>query len=76
LAWKNGYFKFNRVDIGFIMRQLTRWYDVDVLYEGRIPDDEFVGKIDRSANITQVLRILELDHVHFRIEGKKIIVMP
>lgn len=76
LAWKNGYFKFNRVDIKFIMRQLARWYDVDILYEGRIPDDEFVGKIDRSANISQVLRILELDHVHFRIEGKKIIVMP
>lgn len=76
LAWKNGYFKFNRVDIKFIMRQLARWYDVSVVYEGRLPQDEFVGKIGRGENIAQVLHILELDDVHFKIEDKKIIVLP
>lgn len=76
IAWKNGYFKFNRVDIKYIMRQLSRWYDVDVVYDGNMPADEFVGKIGRSENITQVLRLLELEHVHFKIEGKKITVLP
>lgn len=76
LAWKNGYFKFNRVDIRFIMRQVARWYDVDIVYQGRFPKDEFVGKIGRGENISQVLRILELDDVHFKIEDKKIIVLP
>jgi hypothetical protein len=76
LAWKNGYFKFNRVDIKYIMRQVERWYDVDVVYEGTIPKDEFVGKIRRSEDISQILKILELDQVHFRIQDKKIIVLP
>ena len=76
LAWKNGYFKFNRVNIKYIMRQLARWYDVDLVYEGSVPHDEFVGKIGRGENIEDVLHILELDHVHFKIEDKKIIVLP
>lgn len=76
LAWKNGYFKFNRVDIKYIMRQIARWYDVEVAYEGDMPEDEFVGKIGRGENIKQVLRVLELEHVHFKIEGRKIIVLP
>jgi transmembrane sensor len=76
MAWKNGYFKFSRVDIKHIMRQISRWYDVEVAYEGDIPDDEFVGKIGRSENISQILHLLELEHVHFKIEGKKITVLP
>ncbi|MGY3212872.1 FecR family protein [Mucilaginibacter sp. HD30] len=76
MAWKNGYFKFSRVDIKHIMRQISRWYDVEVVYEGDMPYDEFVGKIGRSENISQILHVLELEHVHFKIEGKKIIVLP
>lgn len=76
MAWKNGYFKFNRVDIKHIMRQIARWYDVEVVYQGDMPDDEFVGKIGRSENIAQILHVLELEHVHFKIEGKKITVLP
>ncbi len=76
LAWKNGYFKFSRVNIKYIMRQLARWYDVDVVYEGSVPHDEFVGKIGRGENIEDILHIMELDGVHFKIEDKKIIVLP
>lgn len=76
MAWKNGYFRFSRVDIKHIMRQISRWYDVEVAYEGGIPDDEFVGKIGRSENISQILHLLELENVHFKIEGKKITVLP
>jgi transmembrane sensor len=76
VAWKNGYFDFKRSDIHEIMNQLERWYDIDVSYTGDMPDDEFVGKIKRSAKLSQVLRILQLSHVHFKMEEKKIIVTP
>ena len=76
VAWKNGFFQFDRSNIQDIMNQLSRWYDTKVTYEGKVPDDEFVGKITRSAKLSQVLHILELSHVHFRIEDKNIIVMP
>lgn len=75
-AWKNGYFKFNKQDIKSIMRQLSRWYNIDVVYEGNVPTDEFVGKIRRNSNLSQVLKILEFSEVKYKIEGKKIIINP
>ena len=76
IAWKNGFFEFRRASIQDIMKQLSRWYDTEVTYEGKIPDDEFVGKIERNVKLSQVLHILELNHVHFKIENKKITVTP
>jgi hypothetical protein len=58
------------------MRQLSRWYDVDVVYDGRAKEDEFVGTIGRGENIVQALHLLELANVHFKIQDKKIIVLP
>jgi transmembrane sensor len=76
IAWKNGFFDFNRASIQDIMKQISRWYDTEVVYNGKIPDDEFVGKIERGAKLSQVLHILELSHVHFTVENKKITVSP
>lgn len=76
VAWKNGYFSFNRADLQMVMRQIARWYDVEISYEGKIPERQFGGKIDRNSNISEVLKILEESKVHFRIEEKKIIVSP
>ncbi|MBX9782785.1 MAG: FecR domain-containing protein [Chitinophagaceae bacterium] len=76
VAWKNGYFSFNRADLQMVMRQIARWYDVEIDYEGKIPERQFGGKIDRNSNISEVLKILEESKVHFRIEEKKIIVSP
>lgn len=76
IAWKNGFFEFKRASIQDIMKQLSRWYDTEVVYEGKIPDDEFVGKIERNVKLSQVLHILELNNVHFKIENKKITVIP
>jgi len=59
-----------------VMRQLARWYDLDVVYEGKIPTDRFNGKIPRDAMAAQVLATLEKNQVHFLIEGKKLIVKP
>ncbi|WP_221392887.1 FecR family protein [Dyadobacter sp. NIV53] len=74
LAWKNGYFRFDNIGLPELMRQLSRWYDMEVVYEGTIKDYEFVGQIERGTNLSKVLKILELGGVHFKIEDKKIIV--
>jgi transmembrane sensor len=77
MAWKNGLFSFNHVGLEELMRQISRWYDVEVQYEGgKIPDLRFGGEMGRDLNLSQVLAGLQQVHVHFRIEGKKLIVMP
>lgn len=73
-AWKNGMFQFNQSDIKTIMRQISRWYDVDIAFEGNISTEHYRGKVSRHTDIKQVLQILELSGVKFKIEGKKIIV--
>jgi len=74
IAWKNGMFQFNEADIQTIMRQIARWYDIDVEFKGKIPDYTYHGKISRNSNVSQVLKILELSGIDFTIEGRKIIV--
>jgi len=74
VAWKNGQTLFVHEDIKAIMRQVSRWYDVDVEYRGNIPARSFTGGISREANLSALLKILELSDIHFTIEGKKITV--
>lgn len=77
IAWRNGYFIFNNENIKSIMRKIARWYDVDVSYSGKIPEIEFGGNISRSTDISEVLNALELTNsIHFKIEGRRITVMP
>jgi len=76
IAWKNGYFSFHNADLKTVMRQLSRWYDIDVVYDNNIPHLEFEGAIDRSLNLSAVLRILEKTRVQFKIEDKKLIILP
>ncbi|MGV3685232.1 MAG: FecR family protein [Daejeonella sp.] len=77
LAWKNGYFMFKNENIKSIMRKIARWYDVEVSYSGNIPDIGFGGTISRSTDITEVLNALQLTNsIHFKIEGRRITVMP
>ena len=76
MAWKNGLFHFEKASLQDVMKQLTRWYDVNVMYEGSIPQREFVGEMERNLSLAQVLKILEKNQVHFRIENKTIVVMP
>jgi transmembrane sensor len=78
LAWKNGFFAFANADLPTVMRQIARWYDVDVNYEGAIPKDafEFNGKIGRSLTLDQVLKLLTQTHVHYTIRGKQLTIQP
>lgn len=76
VAWKNGYFSFSETDMATLMRQIARWYDVEIEYAGPIPDRKFGGEISRNSNAEQVLKIMEESEVHFKIAGRKIIVLP
>ena len=74
LAWKNGYFQFNRADIQTIMRQIERWYNVEVIYQD-IPQKKFSGTIPRDVNVSEVFKILEMTgNVQFDIAGNKVTV--
>lgn len=76
VAWKNGYFDFQESDIESVMRQLSRWYNVQVVYKYK-PAAHFMGTISRKVDIREVLKMLELTGtVHFSVEGTIITVLP
>ena len=70
MAWKNNIFSFDNDDLQSIMRQISRWYDVDVVYQGKISTEKYVGEIPRNSNLAEVFKILELNHVHIDAKGK------
>lgn len=74
IAWKNGSFNFNQSSLPEVMRQISRWYDVSVEYEGKISDKHFTGIVSRNENISAVLDFMQLAGVKFKIEGQKIII--
>jgi ferric-dicitrate binding protein FerR (iron transport regulator) len=76
MAWKNGSFNFNDADITTIMRQLERWYNIQVVYEGNKPTYLFAGGMPRTATLMEVLQILQVSKVHFKLEGRKLTVLP
>jgi transmembrane sensor len=70
LAWKEGYFDFSGNDIRSVMRQIARWYDVEVEYQGEITDSRFSGIISRHNSVSAVVKMLEsTGAVKFRVEG-------
>jgi ferric-dicitrate binding protein FerR (iron transport regulator) len=76
MAWKNGYFNFNGSDIRAAMRVIARWYDLEIVYEGQPGNIEIMGEMERSLSLSQVMNVLKNLHVNYRMEGKKIIMMP
>ncbi|RAJ37152.1 FecR family protein [Pedobacter cryoconitis] len=68
VAWKNGLFKFENANIYTIMKQFSRWYNVDVAYEGKIPDNKFTGEVYRNMDASKALRILSYAKIKFRVE--------
>lgn len=74
IAWKNGIIEFSEDDLPSIMRQLSRWYNVDVGFEGKIPDGKYNGSIPRRATLAEVMEILKIAGVKYWLENKKVIV--
>lgn len=76
ISWKDGYFTFDKADVRTMMRQLARWYDLDIKYEGDPPARIFGGSIGRELNLSQVLEILRKNDFHLKVEGRTITVSP
>jgi transmembrane sensor len=76
IAWKDGLISFVDADIKSIMRQVSRWYNVDVEYSAQLSRRIFTGKIPRTSNLDQVLEILEKSDIHFKVKDRKITVLP
>lgn len=76
VAWKNGKFYFKDVPLDAVMRQLSRWYNLEIEYEQTPTDDTFNGVIDRNASLSRILKILERGGVRFQVQGRKVIVTP
>lgn len=74
LAWRNAVFYFRNADVKAVMRQLQRWYDVEVEYRGTVPDRRFDGEIQRNLPLHDVLEGLRVSGMAFTIEGSKIII--
>lgn len=77
MAWKNGLFNFQNAQLEEVMREIARWYDIEVVYEQGIPQVEFMGKIGRNLTLGQVLNGLKGTGFHFRLEaGRKLVILP
>ncbi len=74
LAWRNGKFQFNNSDIHSLMRQISRWYNIKVVFGDSIPEVHFGGSISRNSNLSQVLNMLEISGVRFKIEDNTIFI--
>lgn len=75
IAWKNEYFMMKDVDISTLARQMARWYDIEIVFEGKIPDRKFGGSISRNVNLSTMLKALNESGIQSRFEGKKVIIL-
>jgi ferric-dicitrate binding protein FerR (iron transport regulator) len=76
IAWRKGVFRFDHANAAAVLRQLARWYDVDVVYEGAVPGIKFSGEINRESSLEVAIDVLNKMGLHTRVEGGKIIVAP
>ena len=73
MAWKNGLFSFTGADLTTVMRQLARWYDIQVKYEGQMPARKFSGEITHDLTLSQLMNGLQSLGIKFSIEGRTMI---
>ncbi|HMI61382.1 MAG TPA: FecR domain-containing protein, partial [Puia sp.] len=76
VAWTKGRLSFNNSDLPRLMRQISRWYDVDVIFGGNIPNVRIGGFLHRDVNLSTILDYLADNGVHYRTEGKTITILP
>ena len=76
IAWKNGYFQFNRSDLESLMRQVSRWYNVKVQYAGKIPLKEYTGKIPRHVSTEKLIEMLNYSGIKCQLQESGIVVNP
>ncbi len=76
IAWKNGQISFANADFPSLMRQVARWYDVDIKYTGEVPTKHFFGLVDRNVNLSTIIDYFRENGIHIQQQGRTIIVAP
>jgi ferric-dicitrate binding protein FerR (iron transport regulator) len=76
LGWKNGLVSLQNADIRTIMRMISRWYNIEVEYQGQAPDYTFTGTLPLKENLSAVIKVLEFGGVRFKMQQNKIIILP
>ena len=76
VAWKEGFFHFDKADMATVLRQLARWYDLEISFKGDLPKDLFSGKIERSLPLQSILHLLKQSNLHFEIKDRTLTVLP
>ncbi|MBV7532179.1 FecR family protein [Chitinophaga sp. sic0106] len=74
-AWKDGNFEYKSRSLTHVMQDVARWYDIEIVYDGAKPTDTFTGGFSRSITLTELLTILEMSRIHFKLEGRKLTVL-
>jgi transmembrane sensor len=74
IAWQQGRFEFNQTQLPVILRQISRWYDVDIKMEGPVTTETFGGGISRNLPLSDILKLLEANGLQFRLENKTLFV--
>ncbi|SIO38435.1 FecR family protein [Chitinophaga niabensis] len=74
MAWKNGLFNFEGASFKEVMQELERWYDIEVVYAGGVPDIRFGGELSRNKSLAGLIEALRDAEVHFEIKGRQLIV--
>ena len=72
VAWKDGLFEFSEEELPVILRQISRWYDIDIEYVGAVPTDKFSGSVSRNTTLSGVLKILKLSDIKVSVSDNKI----
>ncbi|WP_104383012.1 FecR family protein [Sphingobacterium sp. HMA12] len=73
-AWRAGVFSFNNTDISEVLRQLSRWYNIPVVFRGQIPNRKFSGGFERQASLEQVIQILKESNINCTVKDNKLII--
>lgn len=77
MAWRNGLFSFDKADVKTVMRELSRWYDIEVKFEGVVSKEKFDGEIPRTLTLQQLMKGLSYSKIKFRMEDENtMVVLP
>lgn len=76
MAWKNGWFEFDQADLGSIMRQVSRWYDVDIEFQGKLTNEKFGGRLSKQLPLSAVIEMMKANGVACTLKGKVLMVKP
>jgi len=76
VAWKDGMFYFKNAGVKDVMRQLSRWYDVEISYRGEVPVKQFTGRVSRDVNLSEILGMLRYAGVNCSLENSSIVIQP